>query len=258
MSFVKKVAAQLPRPLRLRLKTIYYARKVPKFREPDVEPLRFLVRPGDIVVDLGANIGDYTFLLANLVGAQGKVYAVEPVPETFQVLSGVVRKLGLRNVELFNCAVSEKDGTVRMEIPFHQYGVKNFYMSRIVSRQSSLDSFESFEVSCRSIDSLLSNRLVDTVSFVKCDVEGHELAVLKGASQFFERNRPAMMIEVAGTAAVQDAPNNELFLIMKGYGYRPYWFDGKNLIERSRGHWSVNYFFLQPKHMRQLTHLHIT
>ncbi len=256
MSFLKKVAGHLPRPIRIRLKTIYYSREVRKFWEPDVEPLKSLVRPGDIVVDLGANIGEYTFLLASLTGGQGKVYAVEPIPETFQVLSGVVKSLGLRNVELFNCAVSDKDGTVRMEIPFHQYGGKNFYMSHIVTRQSSSNSLDDFEVSCRSIDSLLSNRLLDTVTFVKCDVEGHELAVLKGASQFLKRNRPAMMIEVAGTATVQDAPYFELFLHLKGYGYKPYWFDGKNLRERTRGDWSVNYFFLQPKHLGQLTHLH--
>jgi FkbM family methyltransferase len=256
MSILKRIAAQyLPKPILLWIKAIYYTREAPKFWEPDVEPLKCLIRPGDIVMDLGANTGEYTFILANLTGDRGRVYAVEPVPETFQILSEVVRKLGLRNVELFNCAVSETDGSVRMEIPLHQYGGKNFYMARIVSKQLSPNSLASFEVSCRSLDSLLLNRFMETVSFVKCDVEGHELAVLKGASQFFERNRPAMMIEVVGTAEVQDAPNNEFFLIMKGYGYKPYWFDGKNLRERTRGHWSVNYFFLQPSHIAEVSHL---
>jgi len=256
MSFIKKLAAQfLPRPIVLWLKAIYHTRQATKFWEPDVEPIKCLIRPGNTVVDLGANYGEYTFLLANLTGGNGKVYAVEPVPETFQILSRVVGKLGLRNVELFNCAVSDKDGSARMEIPLHQYGGNNFYMARIVPKQSSPTSLANFEVSCRSLDSLLLNRLVTPVSFVKCDVEGHELAVLKGASQFFERSRPAMMIEVSGTAEMQDAANNEFFSIMTGYGYKPYWFDGRNLRERKRGHWSVNYFFLQPEHFRQVAHL---
>jgi FkbM family methyltransferase len=205
-------------------------------------------------LDLGANIGEYTFLLANLTGDNGKVYAVEPVPETFHVLSGVVRKLRLCNVELFNCAVSEKDGSVRMEIPLHQYGDKNFYMSR-VSKQSLPTSLAQFDVRCRSLDSLLPNRVMEAVTFVKCDVEGHELAVLKGAARLFEICRPAMLIEVAGTASEQDASSNEVFLIMKRYGYKPYWFDGKNLKERTRGDWSVNYFFLQPSHIAEVSHL---
>jgi FkbM family methyltransferase len=258
MSLLKKMAARLPRPIRLRLKTIYYAREAPKFWEPDVEPLKSLVRPGDIVVDLGANIGDYTFLLANLTGAQGKVYSVEPVPETFEILSGVVKKLALSNVELFNCAVSEKDGTVRMEIPLHQHGGQNFYMSRVVTWPSSASSFESFEVPCRALDSLLASQPAKPVTFVKCDVEGHELAVVKGASNLLERNRPAMLIEVAGTAVMQDDPDNQLFSTMNRYGYTPYWFDGKNLRPRTKGHWSVNYFFLQADHLRQLVHLNIS
>lgn len=256
MSTLKRIAAQyLPKPILLWIKAIYYTREALKFWEPDVEPLKCLIRPGDIVVDLGANTGEYTFILANLTGDRGKVYAVEPVPETFQILSGVVRKLGLGNVELFNCAVSDMDGSVRMEIPLHQYGGENFYMARIVSKQSSPNSSASFEVSCRSLDSLLLNRFMETVSFVKCDVEGHELAVLKGASQFFEQVKPAMMIEVTGTAEMQDAPNNEFHTIMKGYGYVPYWFDGKNLRKRAKGHWSVNYFFLQAAHLPQVAHL---
>ena len=190
MSIVKRLVSRfLPRPILLRLKTIYYSREAPKFWEPDVEPLKCLVRPGDTVLDLGANIGEYTFLLATLTGDNGKVYAVEPIPETFHVLSGVVKKLRLRNVDLFNCAVSEKDGAVRMEIPLHPYGGKNFYMSRIVSNQSLPTSLAQFDVQCRSLDSLLPNHVMEAVTFVKCDVEGHELAVLKGAARFFRDNQ---------------------------------------------------------------------
>src|SRR5215467_419836 len=256
MSFIKKLAAQfLPRPWLLWLKAIYHTKEATKFWEPDADPIKCLIRPGDTVVDLGANYGEYTFLLANLTGEKGKVYAVEPVPETFQILSEVVRRLCLRNVELFNYAVSEKDGWASMDIPLHQYGGSNFYMARIVSKESSPNPLASFVVLCRSLDSLLLNRLATAVSFLKCDVEGHELAVLKGGSRFFERNKPAMMIEVAGTAEMQDSPNNEFFSIMKGYGYKPYWYDGKKLRERKRGQWSVNYFFLQPVHITELSHL---
>ena len=256
MSFLKKLAVQLlPRPILLWGKKQYYAYAVPKFWEADVEPIKCFIQPGDSVIDLGANIGWYSTVLSRLVGERGKVYAVEPIPDTFDLLSSVIKKLGLKNVELFNCAVSDSNGFAVMEIPKHEYGGENFYMARIVSGKSSEPSLDKDEVPLRSLDSLLPGQLPEGVTFVKCDVEGHELAVLKGAYQFFEKVKPAMMIEVTGTAEMQDAPNNEFYTIMKGYGYVPYWFDGKNLRKRVKGHWSVNYFFLQAGHLQKVAHL---
>lgn len=256
MSFLKKLASQLlPRPILLWGKKQYYAYVVPRFWEPDVEPIKCFIRPGDSAIDLGANIGWYSTVLSRLVGERGKVYAVEPIPETFCLLSAVVKKIRLKNVELFNCAVSDKDGSAVMEIPKHGYGGPNFYMAHIVGGQPAEPSLERVEVPLRSLDSLLLGRLAEAVTFVKCDVEGHELAVLKGAVKFFAKTKPAMMIEVSGTPDIQDAPSNEFHMIMKGYGYVPYWFDGKNLRKRMKGHWSANYFFLQATHLPQIAHL---
>jgi FkbM family methyltransferase len=233
----------------------YYAYVVPRFWEEDVEPIKCFIRPGDSAIDLGANIGWYTTVLSRLVGECGKVYAVEPIPETFDLLLSLIKKLGLTNVVPFNCAVSDRNGSAVMEIPKHEYGGSNFYMAHITSGESSEPSLDKFDVPLRTLDSLLPGQLSDGVTFIKCDVEGHELAVLKGGAQFFEKVKPAMLIEVIGTAKMQDAPDNEFYTIMKEYGYVPYWFDGKNLRKRAKGHWSVNYFFLQAAHLPQVAHL---
>ena len=256
MSFLKKLVWRLvPSPMLLWAKKQYYAYVVPRFCEADVEPIKCFIRPGDSVIDLGANIGWYTAVLSKLVGERGKVYAVEPIPGTFTLLLSVIKKLRLTNVVPFNCAVSDSDGSAVMEIPKHEYGGENYYMARIVSGKSSDPSQGKFEVPLRSLDSLLPGQLSEGVTFVKCDVEGHELAVLKGASHFFEKVKPAMMIEVTGTAKIQDAPDNEFYSIMSAYGYVPYWFDGEHLRKRMKGQWSVNYFFLQATHLPQVAHL---
>lgn len=256
MSFLKKLAVQLlPRTILGWGKRRYYSYVVPRFWEADVEPIKCFVRPGDSAVDLGANIGWYSVVLARLVGESGKVYAVEPIPETFNLLSAVVKKLGLSNIELFNCAVSDRHGSAVMEIPRHDYGGSNFYMAKIIPGQSSNSALDSVEVPLRSLDELLPGSLPGRVTFVKCDVEGHKLAVLKGASKFFQLVKPAMMMEVSGGVEKQDAPDNEFFTIMNGYGYVPYWFDGKHLRKRVKGLWSVNYFFLQPVHLQKVSHL---
>jgi FkbM family methyltransferase len=256
MDFLKRLALMLlPAPILLWAKKQYYSYVVPKFWEPEVEPIKCFVRPGDSVLDLGANFGWYTATLSRMVGDTGRVYSVEPIPETFAVLSSVAESLGLKNAELFNCALSDHCGSAVMEVPKFAHGGKNFYMAHIVSGKSSDPSLESFEVPLRSLDSVLSGKKPERVTFVKCDVEGHELAVLKGAANFLACVKPAMLVEVTGTAEMQDAPDHEFHGMMRGFGYQPYWFDGKSLRKRVKGHSCVNYFFLQPEHIVQVAHL---
>ena len=97
--FLRLLTANLlPTPILTWVKKHYYAGDVEKFWEDDVVPVRELVKPGDFVIDMGANFGWYTNVLSTAVGPSGKVYSIEPIPDTFQVLSGVIQKLGLKNV----------------------------------------------------------------------------------------------------------------------------------------------------------------
>lgn len=253
MSLIKWLAVNfLPANVLFFIKKVYYTRTIQTFWEPDIEPIKRLVKPGDVAIDLGANIGWYSHVLANLVGKTGRVYSIEPIPDTFRLLSAVATAWRLKNVELLNVAVSDKDGSAVMEIPLHEYGGKNFYMAKIVSgSQSSSSSNKRYTVAVRSMDSLFQT-IAERVSFIKCDVEGHELAAFKGAEKFLKVQKPAILLEVAGQLEKKGSPANELFEILQGYGYKPFIFNGKHLKERPTGHWSVNYFFLQPRHLSDL------
>jgi protein-L-isoaspartate O-methyltransferase len=83
-------------------------------KEPELSVVRYLVKPGDFVIDIGANIGVYTKMLSELVGPNGRVYSIEPYPPTFETLSYIVRKLRLDNVEPINIAVSDSEAIVTM------------------------------------------------------------------------------------------------------------------------------------------------
>jgi FkbM family methyltransferase len=253
MSLTKWLAVTfLPASVLFAVKKLYYSRTIRTFWEPDIEPIKRLVKPGDSVIDLGANIGWYSHVLANLVGENGRVYSIEPIPDTFRLLSAVASARGLKNIELLNVAVSDKDGSAVMEIPLHGYGGKNFYMAKIVSGASPAgSSTQRYTVPVRSLDSLFQS-IAPLVSFIKCDVEGHELAAFRGAGKFMELQRPAIMIEVAGQFEKEGSTAHELYGMLKSYGYKPFIFDGKHLKERPAGHWSVNYFFLQPRHLQDL------
>ena len=242
----------LPAPMLTWVKTQYYVRSVKTFWEDDVEPLKVLVKSGDSVIDVGANFGWYTNVLSPMVGPTGKVYSVEPIPDTFQVLSGIVRKLGLANVLPINYAISKTDGMAVMRVPEHAYGGSNFYRAQIDLKQAeNAGSMPEYNVPMRSLDSLFLD-VANKITFIKCDVEGHELAVVQGAVRFLETARPAWLMEVGGSPDQEGTPPHQLFHLMRDYGYEVYYFDGKLIHPRPVGHWSVNYLMLQPEHRRQL------
>lgn len=246
------VANVLPAPVLTWVKTHYYAPSVRTFWEDDVEPVKALVKQGDFVIDMGANFGWYTNVLSSLVGATGKVYSVEPIPDTFQVMNGIVRKFRLGNVFPMNYAISKADGTAMMRVPQHEYGGSNFYRAQIDLEQGkSGKSMKEYTVPMRCLDSLFLD-VADKITFIKCDVEGHELAVVSGGEKFFEKSKPAWLMEVGGDPDEEGSPPHQLFRLMKHYGYQIYFFDGKFIRPRPVGHWSVNYLLLQPAHCRQL------
>ncbi len=249
------VANILPTPILIWVKKQYYADDVRKFWEDDVLPVKALVQSGDSVIDMGANFGWYTNVLSSLVGPGGKVYSIEPIPDTFQVLKGIIRKLGLTNVVSLNYAMSSADGTAVMRVPQHEYGGDNFYRAQIElkSGESNRPDRE-YTVPMSCLDSLFLE-VATKITFIKCDVEGHELAVVKGGAQFLEQAKPAWLMEVGGDPDVEGSAPHELFETMRKYGYEVYFFDGKRVRLRPAGHWSVNYLMLQPIHCRHLDHI---
>jgi FkbM family methyltransferase len=229
-------------------KKIHYARvlsSVSERDELDFKVVRFLVSEGQSVADIGANFGMYTKYLSDLVGASGHVYSVEPLPSTFDLLRSNVKKLKLSNVELTNCAISSSDGSVSMEVPKYKSGGENFYEARVVTRTDDR-SLRRVDVSCSTVDSLFSGL---PISFIKCDVEGHELNCVKGAARTIHNLKPAWLIEISGNPDDDKSSAYQTFRILRESGYEAFWFDGTNLRARCSLDKSVNYFFLTTEHL---------
>ncbi len=250
----KQLALQfLPSRLLHRLKKMHYARTLREAvdaDEPDLAMVRYLVPHGGTVVDVGANFGLYTRFLAEMVGASGRVVSIEPVPATFDLLLSNLRSLGLDNVDPLNVAISSANGSAAMRVPRYKTGGENFYEARIVATQ---ENSPTIPVATRTLDSLFS-RIQPAVSFIKCDVEGHELRCLRGAGELIQRVRPAWLLEISGNPDDPAHSAYELFHIMDSRGYTPYWFDGQALRRRHSGDRSVNYFFLTSEHQVGLRH----
>jgi len=143
------------------------------------------------VLDIGANIGVYTLNFSKLVGPEGHVFAFEPMPDTFGFLCYNVMELQLRNVSLFNVAVSSQPGLVMMDLPTTQSGMQGHYEAKISGEGK-------WPVWALNIDGLSLSR---KISLVKIDVEGHEIHVLKGMRGLLDRDRPRILFEAQSDAA---------------------------------------------------------
>ena len=155
--------------------------------------LRRLLRADDVCVDVGANIGWYAILFAQLC-AQGRVYAYEPVPETFRRLVETLDLNEMRErVTAVQTAVSDAAGTC---------SIFTFEKSSAYSSLSSLGEFgdrsqKAVEVPRITLDQHLFEQGVSHVDFLKCDTEGSELLVLKGSRRFLGApDAPIIFIEL--------------------------------------------------------------
>jgi FkbM family methyltransferase len=146
-----------------------------------------MVSPGDWALDVGANVGHYALRLSELVGDAGRVIALEPVPDTFEVLAANIRAASAGNVTLINVAASDSSRLSGMVVPKYEDSQSdNFYLARLAGDGSAV------QVLCITVDSL---NLPHRVRLVKIDTEGHELAVMKGMRGILERDKPLLIVE---------------------------------------------------------------
>jgi FkbM family methyltransferase len=131
------------------------------------------LRPGDIFVDVGANIGYFTLLASRLVGRDGKVIAIEASPNIFARLSDNLRRNHTTNVDATNVAVSDRLGTTQLFLGSDS----NIGQTGTVARPGS--RYEC-DIATTPLDALLEGIDVTRVRFVKIDVEGAEWSVLQG------------------------------------------------------------------------------
>lgn len=148
--------------------------------DPDeISLLRSHLEPGDTALDVGANIGFYTLHMAQCVGPSGKVIAIEPEPENFDLLEHNVSRNEFDNVELHRVAASSQEGSAELEI-----NRENLGMHRITENTS---ESETIRIPTVPIEQLVGEGT--QVKFVKLDVEGHELEALKGMAAIIEGSK---------------------------------------------------------------------
>jgi FkbM family methyltransferase len=157
---------------------------------------RKILKEGDIVVDLGANIGYFTLLAAKLVGKEGKVYAFEPEPRNYQYLTRNIQLNRYDNVVASQKAVADKPGTVKLFIcPYdtghhtiQKYGGIQAYRPDFVDEKK-----EFVDVEQVRLDDFFKGKATK-IDLIKMDVEGAEMLALAGMEQVIRQNKSLIML----------------------------------------------------------------
>jgi FkbM family methyltransferase len=182
---------------------------------PAVHPsvLAFL-GPGGVVIDAGANLGEWAVPLARRVGPAGRVLAIEPAPCAVAALDKTLVANALAQAEVIRCAVGDHDGTVEFAVPIVTSVRVDTGTARIGPAAA---GHEALMVVSRSLDSLAAERRLERIDLIKIDVEGHERQVLDGARASLARFRPVLVLETGHEA---DDDRQAIHDLLGGLGYR--------------------------------------
>lgn len=153
------------------------------WEEFETEIFKQNIKKGDVIVDLGANIGYYSLIAANLVGDKGKVYAFEPDEKNFQVLRKNIQVNNYKNIFPVKMAVSDKTGNVKLYISPENKGDHRIYDQKA--------GRETVTIKSTTLDEYFKNQKVD---LIKMDIQGSELDALKGAKKLINTNKNIKII----------------------------------------------------------------
>jgi FkbM family methyltransferase len=181
--------------------------------------IKRLIKPGDVIVDVGANVGYYSVHLSNLVGESGFVHAFEPDPKNYARL---VRNLQLNGFDKRSranqMAVSSSTGTAQFILtPAIDSGWGR------VAESAPAAGEQTINVQTTKLDDYLQSQNVRSVSFLKCDIEGHEFDFLAGAARTLEaRAIGKVLIEYNGFNLNPKGRSVAEFVeLFERNGYRP-------------------------------------
>jgi FkbM family methyltransferase len=178
--------------------------------EPELKKIfKSIIKKGDHVLDVGANIGFHTLYFAQLVGNKGTVTSFEPVPRNYEALNININLNNYSNINTFNVALSNKKEQIAIDIDLKSTnpGAYNLFSK---GGQT--------QINCEIGDEVIVNQKID---FIKIDVEGYESFVIDGLLETIKRNKPKIIFEYDKYYHQKtDRPENYILALLATLGYR--------------------------------------
>ncbi len=158
-------------------------------REPEsTQEVKRMLKEGDVVIEVGANIGYYALIESRLVGEKGRIYAVEPSPYNVDNLKRNIKLNNIKNIEVFELAIGDKDGVAELNVSPHSN------LNSLI-RQDNKKIIEAIKVKVMALDNFLKDKKLP--DFLRMDVEGYEASILKGMGKLLRSKHPMdLFIEI--------------------------------------------------------------
>jgi len=184
----------------------------------ETELVKKETKKGDVVLDLGANIGYYTLIFAKLVGEKGKVFAFEPEPDNFALLKRNVEINGYKNVVPVQKAVSNKTGKLRLHLCEDSAGGHSIYPF-----ESSQDNGQSIEIEATRLDDYFST-YDGKIDFIKIDIEGAEKGAIQGMSSLLKKNKNVKVVTEFNSPLLRQGGTEpeEYLKLLTEFGFKLY------------------------------------
>ncbi len=168
-----------------------------------------IINLGDVVLDIGANIGYYALMESRLVGEKGAVYALEPVNNNYRLLLKNIELNGIKNISPFNIAAASQTGEGEIYVA-NKGNISSFVFNDEVSYK------DKQKVKMISVNDFVSEQMIEPV-LVRMDVEGFEKEIIMGMNNLLIK-KPKLLIEVH-PHIMKSEDTVSMFNIIENYGY---------------------------------------
>lgn len=157
---------------------------------PTTNFVRRFLKVGDVVLDVGANIGYMSLFFGQCVGTNGKIYAFEPEHQNHQALLANIALNNAHNIIAQRQAATDVEKALKLYLAQDNFGAH----STVFNDETLTEAYE--EIQGIPLDTFIQKNQLDKIALVKIDVEGAEYEVLQGMKQILKQQRPILIIEL--------------------------------------------------------------
>jgi len=196
--------------------------------EQEIKLVKNFIIPGTDSIDVGVYRGVYSYEMSKYSKI---VHSFEPNPILLSHIEKNLKKI-IKNINFYNFALSDEHSIVPLKVPIRNknYNKDNYeehyQMGRAsIHNENKFDDFEVFNVECQKLDNFnFSNK----ISFIKIDVEGHEMEVIKGAEKTIKNNKPILLVEIEEQYTKKNI--NDTLRYINSLGYNSFYFNDSKLV----------------------------
>ncbi len=196
-------------------------------------------------IDVGVYRGVYSYKLSKEFN---QIHSFEPNPLLYPYLNRYLTKI-IPNMTLYNYALSNKNELTNLKIPYRGKSIFKNNFEEIyklgcatIHETNNFEKFNNYEVECKKLDDVIKDK---EISFIKIDVEGHELSVIEGANNIINKYKPTLLVEIEEKHTKKPVLNT--INKIKKFGYKVYFFKNnqiKEIIEHNIPDEERNFIFI--------------